>query len=226
MSQQQFVRKETALDEFKLRLTADIQPGATKKPFLEVRFLKNNPSITVTTNVPEDAGKGFGKIRAGLDQYTFGAILAVLQGVIDNPEDSAPPSIDCVGKNWRNGGKVEVTESVFVGRKNGRVYISVQSFGRPKIPFYFGPSDYHKLTNRDGTPASDVVVSNAYATSWINIMRGMISVISVDTYVDREAVKATWDNKDQQNNGGNYNRSQQNNGGGNQSSDFDSDIPF
>lgn len=233
-------QNETCLDDFKMRLTADIQPGAAKKPFLEVRWVKNCPAFCVKTNVPADAAKNNGVIRCGLDAHTAFALLELIRAVAQNEqfEGTELPaiSVNNVGPDFKKGGQVGTLNSIKVGRHNGRVFICCIEYGRPKIPFYFGPTDYHKLVDGNDQPINDNIVSSIYAMGYAKMLENLLPVVMNDNYVDRETVMASWDKKGQNGGGqqqGSYQpraqpqqQQQYQPAQPNAAADFDDSIPF
>jgi hypothetical protein len=73
--------KLNALDEIKLRLFAPVE-GSRRPAALRASIAKNQPRLTVYTNVEGDADKGI--IHARMDTWTFGAMLIAIDDIVDN----------------------------------------------------------------------------------------------------------------------------------------------
>lgn len=207
-------RKKNALDEWKLRLTGDPQQGATKKPHLSFSVVKNQVHVVVRTNVPND--KDYGRIVAKMDSPTFFTFLVALEDAFNGVGPLAE-GVRQENKNHKfvNGqrSKEALVESwCLVGKEDdGRYYLSVLDYNkeRPRIKFYFLPTDYHSLARRDGQPLTVGELSHMYIRGWSKLLHALTPIILANEYVEPPPIEDR-----NGGGGGNYNRGG-NNGGGN-----------
>ena len=224
--------KQTALNEFKLRLYADPVSGSKKKPSLAVSVVKNQPRITVRTNVETDPENG--RVMAKMDAPTFFGFLEVLRLAID-AEPGYRRSIE--NKNPFIGGKANfenpMTESTtHIGKDpEGRVFIGVVNKKVTPVRFYFKPTNFHYLVDQDGNAIPEAELTVIYAKAWLNLMYQLVPNV-LDTHFE-EPDTSNWNNNgggQQRNNYGGGQQQQRpskpanNNSGWND--DFADDIPM
>lgn len=225
-------REKHALDDFKLRLSAEKLPNGKSRPTLTVTVVNNNPRFVVYTQVEGD--KDNGKIQAEVDMQVMYSILEAIEMVIAGPNDNR---FQFVNKNftWFGGKKSDtpqVLSKIQIGKDNtGVVYISVLSAqnDRPKIKFPFGFSNFHQLV-RPGTdeavPESEISV--LAAKGWIRLMTELLADVFVDKWTEPQKKEGG---------GGGGNRGGYGGGGGNRGGggnsygassggDFDDDLPM
>lgn len=185
---------KTAMDEYKLKLSAPLQDGQTKAATLSVGLINNSPRINVWTNINGD--KDNGRISAPMDSITFIALIGELEKIIDGENDVQVKIVNRTGKP----GETFVVSTTVLGKdKEGRVFISVVAENRPKIKFTFLPSEWHMLTHKDGTPYTESALSVTYAKAWSRLLSSLLPTVLTNYYVQPEP----WDGgkKDYSSNG-------------------------
>jgi len=222
-------RTKTLLDDPQLKLYATPIEGM-KKPTMQFYYGSNNPHIIVWTNVESD--KDSGRITADMNTTALYQLLALLKRVAADPTPDVSYSMTNENHPWDRGANKRAKDPVVlsktaVGRdKEGRAFISLLSAdsSRPKICFYFGAHQYHKISRR-GEPLSDAELSTNALTGFIDCMHGIYPVVAQDQYVHKEATPPGGGGNGNSGGGGYNNR------GGNQnnrssSNDHDDDLPF
>lgn len=163
-----------------------------KRPRLAFGFRDGNPRVIVYTG---EMGTN-GIITFGCDPLTFGVFLEDLKDVIDGEPgkkftaDSLLPSND--------QGPEKLLAVLHVGKtKEGVVYLSVISEGKPKLVFTLKPSKYHRFRDGDKNILSDDKISVKMATALHNYLYGIVSqssllyMVEEYTYGPREASTIT-----------------------------------
>lgn len=175
--------KKNILNEWRLSIKGPVMKdlGATKEAGLKIGVIKNNPRIDVFTGVPND--KDSGVIRAPMDAVTMASFLAMLEKVIDGPNDTASKIINFTGPP---NNKVVISTTMFGKDKKGVVWLSLTAENRPLIKFKLLPNDYHHFKNRDGSDLDMGELSVIYATGWVKIMSGLLPVVMTNEYVEPE----------------------------------------
>jgi hypothetical protein len=212
-------RKRSIFGDAKLGLTA---PSTTegKKATLNFEFGYNNPSITVWTRDTDDSqnpNNNGGRITANLDIPTFYSMLVLIRRMAaSNAVDEK--IVDNANHTWTGEGESRVRSEtatkqteVRVGRdEEGRVYIVVIAKDRPKIRFYFGPSEYHHWRNGlDGSAVSKAAMSQLYAEAYVEMLGKILAPVATVNYVPREkpeGERKPFVPRQGGNNGGGYNR--------------------
>lgn len=206
MAEFQNQRKKIALDESKLKLSGPQQDGGRGRPTLAVGLHKNQPRLDVYTNDPNDKIDN-GRIRAAMDTPTFFGLLELLNLAIE-ADGKFMRAVQNRGYSFRGGKRSESPETLsttIVGKEDdGRIYIEVVAERRPRIKFYFLPSNWHHLMDQSGNKLSEAEVTVIYAKAWLKIMQQLIPHLLVTEYVEPEP---------RDNNGGN--RGGNRGGGGN-----------
>lgn len=200
-------REKNALDMRKLKLSAD-STAAGKKAQLVFGIHANNPRVTVYTGDPEDSSEknGYGKIQANLDAPIFETFIGMIEHAASLKEEWSA-KIENKNYTWYSGKRSDkpvLISELWVGRtKDGLVWISVIAAdpNRPKLRFYFTPSEFHNFVKRSGEPFAKDEINNLYAMGYARLLRGVSQQVLVNNYVD-EAIK--------DNNGGNNNGFRQN----------------
>lgn len=231
-------RPKNALDEWKLRLHGEPQQGSSKKPHLSFAVVKNQVHAIVRTNVPND--KDYGRIIAKMDSPTFFTMLVMLDDIAEGKGPLAE-GMRQENKNHKfvNGArsKEALVESwCLVGKEeDGRYYLSVLDYNkeRPRIKFYFMPTEYHSLAKRDGSALSPGEVSHMYLRGWVKLLTNLVPVVLANEYVEPPPIEdrnGGGGGGNYQNRGGNNGGYQNRNGGGQQggqrsnASNFDDDF--
>jgi hypothetical protein len=174
------------LDVMSNWLFTDPVPGASKRPNFRVKVMGNVPRISVKTNVEND--KQFGKIDFQTDLATWGTIIALALDMAEGRDDSE-------GYNWDYkddflaGKKLDremILSTLQIGRdrESGRIYISVLSSdkSRPRIQFWFGPTKYHDIRHRDGSPLSPKKLSESFARGFLKPISELVTHLLIQTF--------------------------------------------
>jgi hypothetical protein len=176
-------RKKNHLDEYKLRLSAPAVQGAKRKPSLAVSVAKNNPRITVYTNV--EGAKDNGRISANMDTQTMFAMFSALQEVIDGPADSkiTITNMNHTFYQGKRSPEPQVVSKTILGKEpDGTIYISVIAKDQAMVKFPFLPSEYHSFVHKDGSPWQPPELSKLYAKGWVDIFSSLIPFVLVNEY--------------------------------------------
>lgn len=173
MSEQRPQRKPiplNALDVMSTWLYSPPVAGATRRPNFRVRVIGNVPRFSVKTNVPDD--KNYGRIDFNCDLPTFAVIASKIRAIAEGKEEGPYQWTyeDHIFIRGERSEKPMVQATLKVGKDKdtGRIYIAVLGYDRPKIQFFFGPSQFHKMQRGDGTELSEADVSAAYAIGFSN----------------------------------------------------------
>lgn len=221
------------LDVMSTWLFAEPVAGATRRPNLRVRVVGNVPRIVVKTNVPEDKNNGL--ITFNTDLPTFAALFGKLQAIAEGRDDGSYTFE--YNDDFVAGKKLDkrvTISSVKIGkdRETGKVYIAVLGYNRPKIQFFFGPSQYHALKRGDGSEIPEAEVSAVYAEGFVRAYLPLVTQLLVSEFNPdgRNVAKAPVPGQGGGGNQGNYQRrggggGGNYGGGGNRSNNsFDDDI--
>lgn len=201
-----------ALDVMSTWMFAPPVHEGSKRPNLRVKVVGNVPRIVVKTNV--DGDKNNGRIDFNTDTPTFSAMLSALSRLIRGEIDKA--DFDYID-DFVAGKKLDkkmTLATLKIGRtkEDGRIFMAVIGYERPKIQFVFGPSQYHNV-KVNGEELSPKEISEYYAESFIRwagelVMNLLVSEFNPD---GKNVAKApNMQNQGQGGNGGGYN----NRGGG------------
>lgn len=209
------------LDVMSNWLFTDPVPGASKRPNFRVKVIGNVPRITVKTNVEND--KNNGKIDFNVDLPTWTTIVAMGMAMATGQDDSEGYTWD-YKDDFVAGKKLDremIISSLQIGRdrESGRMYIAVMSGdkSRPRIQFWFGPSKYHDIRHRDGSPLAPKKLSEAFAVGFLKATASMVDQLLITTFnpdaknVAKAGPQGGGGNSYQGGRGGNYGG----NGGGN-----------
>lgn len=201
--------------------------GATKRPQFRVKVMGNVPRLMVKTQVPND--KNNGRIDFNLDLPTFTSILHVIEEIVKgNREKAEFQYID----DFVGGKKLDqkiVVSRLLVGRgDNGRIYIAIIGHERPKIRFYFGPSQYHNAVV-DGQE-DEKLLSEIYAMGFVGWAGPVVRQMLLEKFDPEAKNVAKMPTQQGGQGGGGYNRGGgggqyngggSNSGGGGSLDDFD-----
>lgn len=210
----------TALDEIKLRLTAEPVNGGKGRPSLSTRLAKNNVRLTVYTNVEGDAGGG--KIEAALDSPNFFVFLRYIDMAIKSKEHFHR-KIENKNYTWSGGKRSDhpsVTSTIIVEREeDGSIFISIVNNMATPVKFYFLPSTFHTYKNKDGQ-VNRAEITQIYASAWIDLLARLTPHVLADNYIPPEPKNNDFkggnrNNGGGQNQGGGYNNQQRNSGNSN-----------
>lgn len=205
--------KPNALGEWKLRLSADPVNGGQKRPSMSLSVSKNNPRLTVRTNVEGD--KDYGKIVAAMDTPTFYSLMRELAKLATESGKTkrAVENHNYIFPGGKRSEKPVLVSTTMVGREeDGRIYIAVIANDRPKIKFYFSSPYFHHLIKEDGSKFSPAEDSASYCLSTIESWKALIPFVLYHEYVEPDFNKRGGGGN---NNGGGGNNWGGNSGGGN-----------
>lgn len=201
---------KTAFNEFKLRMSARKLEGANRRPTLAFSLVKNNPRITVRTELETDKNKGV--VAAPMDAPTFYAFLELLNKAIESDSDCGW-YIENKNHTYEGGERSRepvVMSKTIVGKdEEGRVFIGVSSRGITPVKFIFGSSYYHALSDKGGSALTEAEASCLYAKGYIKLLTNLTASVMDTHYTEPEP---------RQYGGGNNNRGGQSSGGGGQTS--------
>lgn len=168
-------------DVFTNWLYADPVEGGQKRPNFRLKVIGNVPRFIVKTNVPND--KNNGRIEFHTDIETFTVVTKLLDDVATGKEEG--PFVleynDFIFTQGQRSDKPVTKATIRIGKEanTGRIYIAVLGYQRPKIQFFFGPSDRHALKAGDGSAGDEAFISRMYARAcaawWQNITFGLLN---------------------------------------------------
>lgn len=214
-------RVKTLLDDQHFKLTANPVSGH-KRPTFHLYYTSNNPRIDIWTNVDNDMDKG--RITVNLNMTALYQLFEVIEKVANDPTPDVLYKMTNENHPWdkqanRRAKEAVVLSTTAVGRdKEGRVWISVLAANpnRPKICFYFGAHQYHKLQRR-GEALTDAEISTMAAKAFIKQLRDAISNVAATTYTPKDSTGQPSNN----------NRSSGGNSSGSGAATYqDDDLPF
>ena len=195
-----------------------------KRCFLQTAFgTDNRVSLTLWTNIDgdKDGGRLSGKFE---DLVGWSSFLVAFENVVNFVPTAETPSIsdkamlmrpNFKGQGQRPEGYVPAAECLFGKDKEGRIWICVTAYNRPKIKFVFDKGDYYNFVHGTGENFSVADVSKLWAQGWLNLIRGMTATAAIVHWKEPE--------KKQGGNGGGGNRGGggYNNRGGNGGGGYD-----
>lgn len=201
-------RVKSFIDHRKLWISAD--NGQGKKGTLKWDIYKNNPRITVYTNIPDDRDNG--RISANLNPQVFAAFMTLVQRAIDFRPTADQPEFKVKIENMRpnfqkGGGKPDGmvgASELWIGKDSqGIVWLSVTAYNRPKIKFQFFTDEYHNFYHGTGERFSAGETSVLMAEGYLKVLAEIMGPLYVNLYVEEEP-----------RNGGNQGGNRGGNGGG------------
>lgn len=202
--------KPNPLDVMSTWIFGEPVAGATKRPNFRLKVIGNVPRFTVKTNVPDD--RDHGRIDFNCDLATFTVIMNFIEALGKGTEEGTYTLEynDHVFVNGQRSDKPVTKASIKVGKDSstGRIFIAVLGYNRPKIQFFFGPSNYHALKAGDGSVIDEGLVSRSYAVSFARSMMELVPQLLVSEFnADAKNVaKAPTGPGGQQGGGNNYNQ--------------------
>ncbi len=150
-----------------------------KRPRLAFGFRDGNPRVIVYTG---DQGAN-AVITFGADVLTFGTFLETLKKVVESEAGSKYTIDSLLPANEQ--GPEKLLSVLHVGKtKDGIIYLSVISEGKPKLVFTLKPSKYHRYNDSAKVPVPDKEVSCQMATSLYNFLYKIVAKVAVDYMVE------------------------------------------
>ncbi len=192
MSEQQNDRKETCLNEPKLRLYGKMIPGAEKAPVLIPDIFENNPRLRVRTNVPNDQNKGWiempmtSAVFAQLAEST--RLLARDELVDDAGAKMQGFVVENFGHPFTQQGRSrdkKLTSKLKIAKNERGVISMTISAGqnRPLIEVDLTEDDYHHFKDLQGNPMTARTASKLFTIGWFNAMERMYG-LALRNYVE------------------------------------------
>lgn len=202
-------------------------------PNLKVALLDNIARLRCYTGI-----EGEKSISAKLEPRHLEALAIIIRDhVIPNREDHKRKIV--MKSLWIGGKRRDepgVTETIVVGRMNGKAFISLYGYNTSKVVFPFTYGDMLSIENEDG-PIDPVDESNICALAWVNSIMRTVYPAMVKNYKHPEPKDFNnggnggggYGNNNRGGNGGGWGNNgggNNNSGGGAQNNDFDDDIAF
>jgi hypothetical protein len=159
----------TIFDVMSNWLFADPVQGSNKRPNIKIKPMGNVPRIIVKTNVEGDRNNG--RIDFNTDLATFSAAMQTLKQMAEGRALQDLYNFDYTD-DFVAGKKLDkpmLLSTLQLGRDKdtGRLYMAIIAHQRPRIQFFFGPSKFHGVRLRDGSPLPGDQLSNAYALGFL-----------------------------------------------------------
>lgn len=211
-------RKQLPLDDQRMKLYGAVVSGATKRPVLTFgyvtrKFVANMASITVKTQVPNDANNG--NIKAEIPMALMYSIRETAMDLLTLP--GAQERIRGLYTDFLAGKKMDQPvkyASLIVGKEDdGRLYLALVSRNRPSIKFHIAPDDFFREVTKDGQEMNTSEYYSQYARGYMNMIFGVYDNLTQSEFIG-------WtpnDNQQGNNQNGNGNNNQYSGGGNNQS---------
>lgn len=173
MSQTPLMYK-TYYDINRLNIWADNEGAdqGARRARLAFTFRDGNPRITVYT------GETGGVLQFPCDALFFGGFLETLQVIIDSPNGTRESieSLTTLYENDKPTNQKKLVSTLHVGKsKDGIIYLSVMTEGKPKLAFTLKTSPYHIFRGEDKNPIPESEVSVRLAKGLIKILYPLVS---------------------------------------------------
>lgn len=174
-------RKRNMLDDFKLRIIGDMQPGGTKRATLAVLAIANQVRLRAASGIPDQDGRDW-LLEAKMDAATAYAMLVDLKKAVADREFGRR-AITC--KTGRD--PIVLDTTVIYGRDQDKsLYIGLVNADKSRrIQFILRPTEYHELSGPDGRQLDPALVSEWFATGWITMMENLVASTLAVNYTDR-----------------------------------------
>ena len=152
-----------------------------------ISVIKNNPRITVRTEVESDAKNGV--VHASMDGGVFYWFLECLRKTIDL-EPGEGFKIENKNHTYVNGERSKdpvVTSTTLVGKdEDSIIYLAVIAKNVTPVKFMLMPGSYHFLSNKDGSAVSAPDVSKLYARGYIRLLENLTANVMTNYYTEPE----------------------------------------
>lgn len=162
--------KKSYLSSTHLQLKAAPPKGAKFPANLKVDIWNGQPNLTANTNVESDFKGGYA--RAGLDVFTFHAMIETLRRLArgDITRGFEWENDQGKGKEKHLDSRVQIDVETAQGKYEGAIYIAVLKENITPVKFYVLPSLHHRVKDRgsDNQPAPLAQVSRLYAMAVAN----------------------------------------------------------
>ena len=177
------VKKYYDLSRLVIWQDGDNEDGS-KKARMVFGFRDGNPRITVYTN----AQGGEGVIAFPCDIPHMCAIMSYVNDIANGPAGAkvSVESLTSVYNNNKPTMEKKVMSTLYIGKsKEGLVYFSVISEGKPKLIFTLKTSQYHGFRDSDKNVIPDSEISKRMAIGLSDLVLSAISQIMVQ-YTNEE----------------------------------------
>lgn len=148
--------------------------GENKRSRLVFSFRDGNPRITVYTG----ASGANGVISFPSDYPTMVGIITLLKDVIAGQPGMkyAIDSLTTVYDNNKPTTEKKIVSTLYIGKsKEGLIYFSVITEGKPKLVFTIKPSPFHVFRDSEKNNIPDSVISCKLATGIADLVLNIIS---------------------------------------------------
>jgi len=163
---------------------SDSTDQSSKRPRLVFSFRDGNPRISVYTG---NSGVE-GIISFPSDIPTMVSAMSMLKDVANGPNGNKV-AIDSLTVNYVNNkptNEKKLVSTLYIGKsKEGLVYLSVITEGKPKLVFSIKPSQYHTFKDSEKNVISDSVISPMMAKGIADVVLNVVSNILI-TYTNEE----------------------------------------
>lgn len=217
-------RKQIPLDDQRMKLYGAIVQGATKRPTLTFgyvtrKFVANMASITVKTQVPNDANNG--NIKAEIPMALMYSIRETINDMLALP--GAQERIRGLYTDFLAGKKMDQPvkyASLIIGKEDdGRIYLALVARNRPSIKFHIAPDDFFREVTKDGAEMNTTEYYAQYARGYMSMIFDVYGNLTQSEFIGWSPDNANGGQGANQNGGGNNNQysggnNQNQNGGG------------
>lgn len=194
MSEPQRTYTRTALDNFRLNLTAPPHPMGTGAPAFGGSFNNNEFSFWVRTRVESDAGKGF--LRASAKYRDVFIVLGMLKLVIERKYNKVPIEF-YYGKptDRKLSAKMVIAreQDESTGKKDW-IYIGLINKDVTPTKFYFSNSIDMVIRDTEGNEFDPVKCSELAAEAWALGLSELLPVIAATNVAEENFQRGGRDN--------------------------------
>lgn len=174
---QQAPRPKTVLNHRELSMYAPNGDGKFANASFDIK--KNNPIITVRTNIPADANNDYGRLQANVPLDKFYMFLEMLRhaAMTDQPFRWAYEHKDrkFIGPGKMTDGPVTIYRLVVGREENGVVFWSLVLEKRPNIKFSFLPDTKSIFKDADGNEMPQGIASKFLTLGKVKAVEDLMS---------------------------------------------------
>ena len=158
----------------------DASSDTRNRPRMVFGFRDGNPRFTVYAG-----GSGIeNMISFPADVPNMAAVLILLKDVAVGPVSSEKYAIDSLTAVYENNKPTpnkKVVSTLYIGKsKEGLVYFSVITEGKPKLVFTVKPSPYHAFRDGSKNPVPDALISEKMTIGLADMMLNAITTVMLD----------------------------------------------
>jgi uncharacterized membrane protein YgcG len=177
-------RPKTVLNHRALSLYAPNGEGKFANMSFDIK--KNDPIITVRTNIAADANNDYGRIQANVPLDKFNMFLSMIEhaAMADQPFRWAYEHHDkkFIGPGKMTDGPVLIYRLVVGREENGVVFISIVLEKRPNIKFSFMPDTKTRFKDGDGNEMPKALESKFLALGQVASLRQLMPLLLKEQY--------------------------------------------